>query len=297
MSMDRLDAISLLTGKSSEDRIRAARYLTRHGISDDTQAIENALRSETNKWAKSALKRALSAIRKDPIPTKVSTGTEDDEEERGVEQIEADAIEDTTQRLVHELRPVLGRLDLYASREITGYEESRTKAECTRLRDLLVAIEKLGQAAATPTFAEFNFVDLLERVVQSETQGAEIPVEVAGTKPFVILGDAALLDIILSNGVRNALEATKESNSTEAIVINWGETDRDYWMSVLDRGVGFPKGFSKVFEIGATTKKGHKGMGLALARQAAKSLSGEITLSPREPHGAKFEFRWPHVTE
>jgi signal transduction histidine kinase len=296
MSMDRIEAISLLTGKSSEDRIRAARYLTRHGISEDAQTIETILRSETNKWAKSALKRALSAIRKDPIPTKVSTGAED-EEERGVEQIAADAIEDTTQRLVHELRPVLGRLDLYASKDIAGYEESRIKAEWTRLRDLLDAIEKLGQAAATPTFAEFNFVDLLERVVQSEIQGTEIPVEVAGTKPFVILGDAALLDIILSNGVRNALEATKESASTDPIVINWGETDRDYWMSVLDRGVGFPKGFSKVFEIGATTKKGHTGMGLALARQAAKSLSGEITLSPREPHGAKFEFRWPHVTQ
>ena len=39
------------------------------------------------------------------------------------------------------------------------------------------------------------------------------------------------------------------------------------------------------------------GMGVAFARQAALSLYGEITLSPREPHGAKFEFRWPHGSQ
>jgi signal transduction histidine kinase len=81
--------------------------------------------------------------------------------------------------------------------------------------------------------------------------------------------------------------------TVEPIVIGWGETDRDLWLSILDRGKGFPQGFAKLFEIGTTTKKNHLGMGLALARQAALSLNGQITLAPRQPNGAKFEFRWP----
>jgi signal transduction histidine kinase len=125
----------------------------------------------------------------------------------------------------------------------------------------ITAIDTLGQAAATPEFAEFDFVELLERIIQSETQGVDVKIEVAGTRPFVILGDSTLIHIILSNSVRNAIEASNEAKSNEPIVINWGDTDRDYWVTVLDRGVGFPKGFAKVFEIGTTTKKNHSGMG------------------------------------
>jgi signal transduction histidine kinase len=294
--MDRKEAISLLAGKSSEDRIRAARYLTRRGTLADIPSIESALRAESNKWAKSALRRAIGSIQKDPAPAKLTVGPED-EEERGIEQIAAEAIEDTTQRLVHELRPVLGRLDLYASREISNYDQSRTKIEATRLRELLVAIDKLGQAAATPSYAEFNFVELVETVIQSETQGIKSIVEVSGPNPFVILGDSSLIHIILSNAIRNAMEATQEAKSTEPIVFSYGDTDRDIWFAVLDRGIGFPKGFANAFEIGATTKKNHSGMGLASARRAALSLNGEISLGPRDPHGAKFEFHWPRATQ
>jgi signal transduction histidine kinase len=296
MSMDKNEALSLLTGNSSEDRIRAARFLTRHGILADIPLVEEALRAESNKWAKSALRRAIGSIRKDPTPSKITVGPED-EDERGIEQITAEAIEDTTQRLVHELRPVLGRLDLYASREIANYDGSRTKIEATRLKELLIAIDKLGQAAATPSYAEFNFVELVETVIQSEAQGSNITVEMSGPKPFLILGDSSMIHIILSNAIRNALESTQEAKSAESAVVSWGDTDRDNWFAVLDRGVGFPKGFANAFEIGTTTKKNHSGMGLASARRAALSLNGEISLGPREPNGAKFEFHWPRATQ
>jgi signal transduction histidine kinase len=162
---------------------------------------------------------------------------------------------------------------------------------------LLNAIDKLGQAASAPVYKEFDFVELLDSIVASESDGKTVKIEMAGPKPFVKIGSRELVQLIVSNSIRNAIEATEELNVSDSIVLSWGETDRDFWLAVLDRGVGFPHGFSKAFEIGTTTKKNHLGMGLALAQQAALSLNGNITLSPRKPNGAKFEFRWPRVSE
>ena len=99
-----------------------------------------------------------------------------------------------------------------------------------------------------------------------------------------------LIQIIFCNAVRNAIEATTEAGALNPVVVNWGTTDRDFWIVVLDDGPGIPIGLSRAFDIGTTTKKEHLGMGLALARQAALSLNGKISLSPRNGKGARFEF-------
>ena len=157
-------------------------------------------------------------------------------------------------------------------------------------------IDRLGQAAAPPVYTEFELVELLDRVIASEKGDANVLVEMAGVRPFVLLGSTELIEIIISNAIRNAIEATEGIKSSDAVVVNWGETDRDYWIAILDRGPGFPHGFSKAFDIGSTTKRNHLGMGLALASQAASSMNGRVTLAPREPTGVKFELRWTHTT-
>ena len=294
--MDRSEALKFLVSKNSEDRLRAARFLGRHGREQDVPTIQSALTGESNRWAKSAMRKAIGTLRHDQAPGVAQIGAEG-EDERSIEQISADAVEETTQRLVHEIRPIVGRLDVYASREIPNYVSSKTKAEWTRLQELLTAIDKLGEAAAAPVYKEFDLAELLDRVTASETHGSQVKIETAGTRPFVILGASDLVHLIFANAIRNAIEASENVSAPEPVVVNWGETDRDYWLAVLDRGSGLPTGIDKVFEIGTTTKRGHLGMGLALASQAALTLNGRISLAPRDPSGTRFEFRWPHVTQ
>ena len=121
-----------------------------------------------------------------------------------------------------------------------------------------------------------------------------IDVSLHGTMPFVIHSDPTLLTAALSNGVRNAGDAVVGAHSDERhlIVVNWGETDVDYWVAVMDRGSGLVGPVGLAFEIGKTTKEGHNGFGLPIAKQAVETLGGSCTLQALPEGGAHFEIRW-----
>jgi signal transduction histidine kinase len=290
--MEHAEALKLLSAKTADDRLRAARCLNRLGIESDIPALETALAIETHRWVKSALRKALTSLRGEPGPVAVEEAP-DNEDQRMIEQIYAEAVEETTHRLVHEISPVLGRLNVCAASEIPNYEESETKAEWCRLQQLLGAINILSQAASAPVYADFNLVEILEQTVSSETAGKYIKVQLAGPKPFVLFGASNLIQLVITNAVRNSIEAVDSVKSPEPVIINWDKTDKDYWIAILDRGKGPPPNTHKIYEIGTTTKRGHLGMGLALAKQAARSLGGKIFLAPRKEGGARFELRWP----
>ena len=110
----------------------------------------------------------------------------------------------------------------------------------------------------------------------------------------MVTSDPALVRLVVCNGIRNALEAVATANPTEPhlIIINWGETDVDYWVAILDRGAGIVGPLDAAFEIGKSTKQGHSGFGLAVARQAIETLGGTVRLEPGADGGARYEARW-----
>ena len=289
--MERTEALRLISSSTPDDRLRAARSLARTCVAEDLPALQAALAAEDNRWVKSALAKAIASINPQQSSAPISAGVEADEDHI-MEQIYAEAVEETTKRLVHELRPILGRLDVSASEEIADYEKSATKVQWKRLKEFLAAIDRLSQAASSPRYSEFDLAAAIEETVTAERGDGTVPFQSAGLKPMMIVGDSTYVQMILANALRNAVEATHPLPKKEAIVVTWGSTDKDFWISVLDRGCGLPAAAQRIFEIGTTTKKDHLGMGLALASQAASSLNGRIDLAPREPSGARFEFRW-----
>jgi signal transduction histidine kinase len=289
--MERAEALALLGATAPDDRLRGARTLVRTCLPEDAAALQSALQNETNKWVKSALKKALLSLETESsLPVKAGA---DDEEERIIDQITAEAVEETTKRLVHEIRPILGRLDVAARGEVPDYDASDTRAQWARLERLLIVVDKLSHAASAPIYKDFNLPGVLDGLIAAEGAGSAAHVQCAGPKPFVVWSDATFVEIIVANAIRNAVEASAELPQGQPIVVTWGATDCDYWIAVLDRGCGLPAGSQKIFEMGSTTKKGHFGMGLATAKQAALSLNGKISLVPREQGGVRFEFAWP----
>ncbi len=159
-----------------------------------------------------------------------------------------------------------------------------------------------------------------------------------GIDPAHVVGDESLVQLALAQAVRNAVEAMEDRASADrrapaegtstgsetgsvnarrrgvglavpmsgdtvlpspAVVINYGITDRDYWIVVLDEGIGLPAGADQVFEMWATgkPKSEHFGIGLPLARRAMATLGGTVELRPREQRGVACEIRWPQPTE
>jgi signal transduction histidine kinase len=227
-----------------------------------------------------------------PAPARVaidSTETDD-----ATSDVYSQALEEVTDRLVHELEPLLGAVTVHAEREVPKFMTSRTRTSITRLQSMLQAIEVLGQTAAAPAIREF---DLSALVVQSSAsaQAGSIRIELAGPSQQIVASDPNLVTVILENALRNAIEASQpgdDFDGADNITISWGETDIDYWLVVLDSGRGLPTETRSVFEIGTTNKRGHLGMGLALARQASQTLQGKVKLESRG-RGCAFEFRWP----
>ena len=292
--MERAEALKLLSSQAADDRLRSARSLEHCGEVGDVEVLQAVLAAETNRWTKSALTKAIRALTGGASDRPIEVAAEG-EEDRIIEEIHAAAVEETTQRLVHEIRPVLGRLKLYIEQELKNLKDSKTFIELTRLDRLVSAIDLLSQAASPPVFAEFDMAALLDQIATSEMANLPVKVEQAGQKPFLIIGSSTLVGLVAGNAVRNAIEASVSVQAAEPVVVSWGSTDKDHWISVLDRGPGLPVGSHNVFDIGTTTKKDHLGMGLALAKRAALSLNGSLELAPRSPSGARFEFRWPHA--
>lgn len=331
--MDAARAVSLLKSADASERLRGARALRTAATSAHRTDIDTAFARETDSWVRSALGRARDRLDGVAVPAAADT----EELSEVSREVRAQATAEATTMLLHELRPLVGLLRLRAERELADYETSNTGRSIERLVSFLAAVKLLRESAGAPTWAEFNLSDLVARTVESELEEEDRSTVMAvGTDPTHVVGDESLLQLALAQAVRNAVEAIEDRRgadlgglaeepntgsatgsvevadpgvglttsvsgiapSSPSIVINYGITDRDYWVVVLDDGIGLPAGADQVFEMWATgkSKSKHFGIGLPLARRAMATLDGTVELQPREQGGAACEIRWPQPT-
>lgn len=297
--MDRPDALRLLNDGNPRERLAAARLLATVATGDDIEALELARRREADVWTRAALDKALRAVRGDPtrVEGSIETAFGHLDERQAFAEVYAQAVEETTQRIVHELKRIVGLARYYAKKELGAFESSRTKRELDRLVTLMDAVERLGRAASPPVLEEFDISVIARDIAEAEQNGSDVEVEFRGPQPLLVVGDPELLSLVVRNGIANAVEAVEALHPDEErrpIVINWNETDDDYWLAVLDRGCGLPPQ-RDLFELAVTTKDDHAGMGLALAYRATLSLQGTLTLESQEGGVTAYEMRWPKL--
>jgi signal transduction histidine kinase len=288
------EAVAALKSPNMHERLRASRFFVHTAKEYDYNILAEALAHETVVWIKTALHNAIRRASGKSAQRSVSTRHWADIQPE--DEAYAKAVEDTTRRLVHELEPILGIVGLHASLEVPNFDQSRTARGLTRLLDTLSAISTLGKAAAVPKLEEFDLAELIRTVAESESESSNylVKVEFAGIAPLIVIGDRKIVGIVVANAIRNGLEATSVSGRMrQPVIVNWGSTTKEYWITVLDHGVGLPLRASRVYDIGSTTKADHLGMGLAICFRAARTLNGHIELSRRDEKGASFQFRWP----
>lgn len=298
--MDKFVALRALESPRAHDRLLAARFLERTASVEDVDLIQKALRKENVSWIRNSLaaavERANGSFADEPnVEGDVSAESSRHLSDRQIEEIYGNALQETTSQLLHEIEPLLGIARLYAEREVTNFDQSKTKKQLDMLDSLLTAISKLRNATTPASATEIELFTLLREAKEQEGAGHEVEIQLAGPSPLIVLADRGRLWIAITNGLRNAIEATEllESNQRRPIVVNWNQTDHDYWVSIIDIGVGITASLDRIFEIGTSSKRNHVGMGLPTARQALSSMGGVVTVTPREEAGVRFEVRWP----
>ncbi len=279
--------------------MEAARYFAEHAEPAHEQQLREAVASESVLWIKGALRRALARISPTPEPdASIDSIDRDDLPEGFAAQVYADALETTASQIMHEIEPLLGSLRLAAEAEIPNFDGSETRRGLDRLDEFLAALSRLRRAASAPKIEEFLLDEVVQRCIQETPTPDGIHIQKSGPQPCIVEGDSSLVALAFANGLRNAIEATNAlpiDAPRVAITVAWGTTDVDYWVSIVDLGIGFKGNLHRAFDIGTTTKLGHLGMGLTTASQAATSMSGRVLLVPNE-RGVRFEMRWPKPT-
>jgi signal transduction histidine kinase len=288
------EALAGLSSDSPHHRLQSARLLIREALLADLSALQRARQSETVAYVQRSLDLALARLLDMAAHGLTDSTSELEIPEDVKRQIRSQAVEWVTGIILHEIASPIGLVRRAASREIPEFEGSKTKAYLDNLERMFEAIEQLKGAAATPKPEEFDLAALVRDIAHAETAHTAIEMSFQSPSPMLIKSDPALVRFSIANGLRNAIEAVTLSRSDEPhpIVITWGQTDVDVWAAVLDRGPGLVGPVAAAFEIGKSTKKGHSGFGLAIARQAMETLGGTVTLQPAKGGGTLYELRW-----
>ena len=129
-----------------------------------------------------------------------------------------------------------------------------------------------------PRLAPVQVNAWIQRVVALETR---LPVGVEPGPALVIEADGDLLDQLLINLVRNAVDASLDTHGK--VAVSWSRTPSGLEVSVEDEGAGLPTS-ANLFVPFFTTKKNGSGIGLVLSRQIAEAHGGSIRLDNRMNH-------------
>jgi signal transduction histidine kinase len=107
-------------------------------------------------------------------------------------------------------------------------------------------------------------------------------------QPLVALASAPLLHRLLGYLLENASKYAPASGSID--IYGWREGDRAM-LAITDDGPGIPEAWQeRIFEPFVRLDDSPRGAGIGLfaARHLARTMGGELTVEPREPHGSQF---------
>jgi nitrogen fixation/metabolism regulation signal transduction histidine kinase len=108
-------------------------------------------------------------------------------------------------------------------------------------------------------------------------------------KEIFTLFDRAQLTRIVTNLVKNAIQAIPESQETKSVIVALSKTENQFILKISDNGIGISKenaGF--IFEPKFTTKNSGMGLGLAIIKNIIENYKGTITFDTEEGKGTTF---------
>lgn len=169
------------------------------------------------------------------------------------------------------------------------------------LNDVL-DLSKIEAGKLEISYTDVDFVEAVERVrrlflPQAEEKGLEIAFNCPADFPRWLHSDPVRIAQCISNLVSNAIKFTESGSVTISLSAEKREDGYLISVDVSDTGIGMsPEVAEKLFSAftqadGSTSRRfGGTGLGLAIARQLARLMGGEVTVSSEEAKGSNFIF-------
>ena len=156
-------------------------------------------------------------------------------------------------------------------------------------------IEHLRQLAGSTdgvTLSRIDLGELITALLADRDQWLryhDTPIEFTRPETAIyVMGDAAGVRLVLTNLLRNAVEAVSGQSSARRLVkITAGP---GAFVAVHDSGPGIPKNLQeRLFDPFFSTKEGNlRGIGLSLARASMQRMGGELRVSSQLGSGSTF---------
>lgn len=177
------------------------------------------------------------------------------------------------------------RIDDWEQDMQRGLEVISSRAEAlNRFVGAYTQLARLPQ----PRLAPVDVAAWVRRVLALETR---LSAALEPGPSLVIEADGDLLDQLLINLVRNAVDASLETNGGVKLVWNCSQSSLD--VIIEDEGPGLASS-ANLFVPFFTTKKNGSGIGLVLSRQIAEAHGGSLLVENRKDHrGCTARLRLP----
>lgn len=284
--------VAMITSQRSTDRRLAGREIAANPTLVDRAVIEAAFHHETVPQIRQQFGAALEALN----AGRPKVAEPDEDQARAIyEEASLRATRTVTERILHQLNPLIGDIEQAAKAEVSPYDGSKIQVAIGQIQLQAEAIVKLYNASKPASVEEFDLAAAIRNCLPNDLEHHRCRVSFAGSQPTMVQGDPALIAVAVTNTLRNAIEASVSLATKDykpPIIVNWGTTDRENWISIIDEGIGFDGNISGAFEIGSSTK-GHVGHGLPAAKAAMLSLSGKVEMIPHEEKGCSINIAWP----
>jgi len=196
------------------------------------------------------------------------------------ENSQADLLIHISELIQHELAPAIGFLELAATDEIEQYETSRTSRELASLRQRIGGLSRLTSAHRPLIFDTISISGFLQAVVDSHDLTNMATIENRGStdSPFV-QADIGLLELLISNALRNAQEALIRLPQTRrSIEITYATDSQGYWISIVNPFSGNEFSIDEVDRAGLSTKGLQRGYGVRVMKLLSSRMSLSISL-------------------
>lgn len=290
--MDIEKLLNQLKNLSPDKQIENLKALREKATPKEKQLIQLAAEGAGQPWLKSAL---LDIANSDKVNITFASKTSSTDEIFDKNAIKSEAVSDSIGQMLHELEPIIGSIRVFAEKEIHNFAQSKTKSELEKLEDVLATFEDWRRVEQSPIFKEVKIFEEISKEVDRFSPKSIVEIQLDISKDLIYVLSPALLRIIISNALRNAVESSNQPTIREKhpIIVRGSSTNNSIWFSIIDDGLGLQRKTEELLKSRHTTKPGNRGLGLAIINKAVCSMGGQWKLSNSKPHGAELYFEIP----